>query len=124
RLINAGQSCIAAKRFIVVDAVRKSFEALFVERMKARRMGSPLEETTDIGPLARMDLREELHQQVTKSVAQGARLLLGGNIPQQKGAFYPATVLTDVRPGMPAFSEELFGPVAAIIGAKDESEAV
>ncbi len=124
RLINSGQSCIAAKRFIVVDAVRRRFEDLFVERMKARRMGDPMDEKTEVGPLARHDLRDDLHRQVAQSVERGARLLLGGSVPPGKGAYYPPTVLTDVRKGMPAFDEELFGPVAAIVGVPDEAAAV
>jgi succinate-semialdehyde dehydrogenase/glutarate-semialdehyde dehydrogenase len=124
RLINSGQSCIAAKRFIVVEAVRRRFEELFVERMRARRMGDPLAPGTDVGPLARRDLRDDLHQQVRRSVEAGARLLLGGEVPPGPGAFYPPTVLADVRKGMPAFDEELFGPVAAIIGVADEGAAI
>ncbi|MCB1056231.1 MAG: NAD-dependent succinate-semialdehyde dehydrogenase [Acidobacteria bacterium] len=124
RLINSGQSCIAAKRFIVVDAVRDAFVEAFVERMKQAVMGDPTEEGTDIGPMARVDLRDELHEQVTKSVAAGARCLLGGEVPDGPGAFYPPTVLVDVGPGMPAYDEELFGPVAAIIAAPDERAAL
>jgi succinate-semialdehyde dehydrogenase/glutarate-semialdehyde dehydrogenase len=124
RLINAGQSCIAAKRFIVVDAVREPFERLFIARMEARRMGDPLAEGTDVGPLARRDLRDELHQQVQRSVALGARVRLGCEIPPGPGTFYPPSVLADVRKGMPAFDEELFGPVAAIVPVRDEEEAI
>jgi succinate-semialdehyde dehydrogenase/glutarate-semialdehyde dehydrogenase len=124
RLINTGQSCIAAKRFVVVQALVKRFEELMVELMRAVRMGDPLEESTGIGPLARYDLRDELHRQVTKSVEQGAVCLLGGKVPEGKGAFYPPTVLTGVRKGMPAYDEELFGPVAAIIPVRNEDEAV
>jgi succinate-semialdehyde dehydrogenase/glutarate-semialdehyde dehydrogenase len=124
RLINSGQSCIAAKRFIVVEAVRARFEELFVLRMKARRLGDPMDEATEIGPLARHDLRDSLHDQVTRSVARGARVLLGGTVPAGKGAYYPATVLTGVGKGMPAFDEELFGPVAAVVPVKDEAAAV
>ncbi|PYQ21561.1 MAG: succinate-semialdehyde dehydrogenase, partial [Acidobacteria bacterium] len=124
RLINGGQSCIAAKRFIVVESVRKRFEELFVEKMRSKRMGDPLEDGVDLGPQARRDLRDELHGQVEKSVARGARVLLGAVLPAGKGAFYPPSVLADVAPGMPAYDEELFGPVAAIIGVPDEAEAV
>ena len=124
RLINAGQSCIAAKRFIVVDPVRVEFERLFVERMKAHIMGNPMNPTTTLGPLARHDLRDELHDQVLRSIGKGAVCLLGGEVPADKGAFYPATVLTRVTKGMPAYDEELFGPVAAIIAAHDEREAI
>ena len=124
RLINSGQSCIAAKRFIVVKAVEKEFTRLFVEKMKAQTLGDPLLETTDIGPQARVDLRNELHKQVKKSIKLGAKCVLGGEVPKGNNAFYPATVLTKVKKGMPAYSEELFGPVAAIIKARDEAEAV
>lgn len=124
RLINAGQSCIAAKRFIVEDAVFEKFTAAFVEKMRRVKMGDPMLEDTEVGPLARADLREALHKQVAASIAQGARCLLGGAIPEGPGYFYPPTVLTDVVPGMPAFDEETFGPVAALIRARDAGEAV
>jgi succinate-semialdehyde dehydrogenase/glutarate-semialdehyde dehydrogenase len=124
RLINAGQSCIAAKRFIVVNARREEFEDLFVSRMKAAKMGDPLDESIEVGPQARWDLRRDLQRQVQESVARGAVLLLGGEIPPGEGAFYPPTVLTEVKKGMPAYDEELFGPVAAIIPVADEGEAI
>jgi succinate-semialdehyde dehydrogenase/glutarate-semialdehyde dehydrogenase len=124
RLINAGQSCIAAKRFIVVEAVREQFEARFVARMRTMQAGDPLQETTTMGPMARHDLRDELHQQVQASIAQGATCLLGGEIPSDQGAFYPPTVLTNVTKGMPAYDDEMFGPVAAIIAVPDEAEAI
>jgi succinate-semialdehyde dehydrogenase/glutarate-semialdehyde dehydrogenase len=124
RLINGGQSCIAAKRFLVVERIRRRFEELFVEKMSAARMGDPLDETTEIGPQARHDLRDALHGQVEASIAKGARCLLGGKIPDGPGAYYPPTVLTDVRKGTPAYDEELFGPVAAIIPVRDEEEAI
>ena len=124
RLINSGQSCIAAKRFIVVDAVREDFQFRFVMRMQRAVMGNPLVPGTDLGPLARFDLREALHAQVEASVAKGARLLLGGKLPEGPGAFYPPTVLTDVAKGMAAYREELFGPVAAIIPVRNEKAAI
>ena len=124
RLINSGQSCIAAKRFLAVEKIRPEFEKLFVARMRAFRMGDPLSEETQIGPQARHDLRDDLHRQVEESVARGARCLLGGKVPDDPGAYYPPTVLTDVRKGMPAYDEELFGPVAAIIPVRDEEEAI
>jgi succinate-semialdehyde dehydrogenase / glutarate-semialdehyde dehydrogenase len=124
RLVNSGQSCIAAKRFIVVEAVREAFQERFVAGMAAAKMGDPMEEDTLVGPQARVDLRDELHDQVTRSIAAGARCLLGGEIPPGPGAFYPPTVLTDVGPGMAAYDEELFGPVAAVIPVRDESEAL
>lgn len=124
RLINSGQSCIAAKRFIVVDPVYEEFEKRFVERMRAARVGDPLREDTQVGPLARRDLRDELHEQVTSSIRRGARCLLGGKVPNGPGAYYPPTVLTDVRKPMVAYKDELFGPVAAIIPVKDEEAAI
>ena len=124
RLINSGQSCIAAKRFVVVDPALAPFTTRFVALMKAKKMGDPLIDGTDVGPQARHDLRDGLHKQVLASVEQGATLLLGGEVPPGDGAFYPPTVLADVKPGMPAYDEELFGPVAAIINAKDEADAV
>jgi succinate-semialdehyde dehydrogenase / glutarate-semialdehyde dehydrogenase len=124
RLINSGQSCIAAKRFIVVEPLRERFEQLYVAKMQAARMGDPLDPATAVGPQARTDLRDELHEQVQASITKGARLLLGGEIPAGPGAFYPPTVLTDVQKGMPAYDEELFGPVAAIIAAADEADAI
>ena len=124
RLVNSGQSCIAAKRFIVIENVRAAFEARFVERMRAAKMGDPLREDTEIGPQARHDLRDALHRQVESSIAMGARCLLGGRIPEGRGAYYPPTVLTDVRKGMPAYNEEVFGPVAAVISAANEEQAI
>jgi succinate-semialdehyde dehydrogenase/glutarate-semialdehyde dehydrogenase len=124
RLVNGGQSCIAAKRFLVVEKIRPRFEELFVERMRAVKMGDPLDPSTEMGPQARRELRDALHEQVTKSVAKGAGLLTGGVVPDGPGAFYPATVLTDVRKGMPAYDEETFGPVAAVIPVKDEEAAI
>ncbi len=124
RLINSGQSCIAAKRFIVVEEVRTAFEQRLVDRMAARKVGPPADLRTDIGPLARTDLREELHAQVRKSLRRGARLLLGGQPLPGPGWFYAPTVLADVKPGMPAYDEELFGPVAAIIPVRDEAAAL
>ena len=124
RLINSGQSCIAAKRFIVVQEVLDDFTERFTQLMQQKTMGDPLAEHTDIGPLARVDLRNQLHRQVQRSIQAGARCLLGGKIPKQKGAFYPPTVLTRVKKGMPAYEEELFGPVAAIIPARDEADAI
>ena len=124
RLVNAGQSCIAGKRFIVPEAIRQQFGEGFVARMSTITVGDPLDEHTQMGPLARHDLRDELHQQVQESIRKGARCLLGGVIPESPGAFYPPTVLTNVKKGMPAYADELFGPVAAIITVKDEKEAI
>ena len=124
RLLNGGQSCIAAKRFIVVEKVYERFVELYVDFMKQKKMGDPFDESNDIGPQASVKLRDELHDQVLRSINSGAKLLLGGFIPDSDGAYYPPTVLADVTPGMPAFDEELFGPVAAIIKAKDEDDAI
>ncbi len=124
RMINSGQSCIAAKRFVVVKSVEKEFISLFLNKMKAKKVGDPLTVDTDIGPQARIDLRNGLHKQVKLSVKKGAKCILGGTLPKGKGAYYPATILTKVKPGMPAYDEELFGPVAAIIRAKDEADAI
>ena len=124
RLINSGQSCVNAKRFIVVEPLVEPFTARMVEAMKSKKMGDPLADGTDIGPQARTDLRDDLHQQVVASIAKGAKLLLGGEVPKTPGSFYPPTVLADVKPGMPAYDEELFGPVASIIKARDEADAI
>jgi succinate-semialdehyde dehydrogenase/glutarate-semialdehyde dehydrogenase len=124
RLINSGQSCIAAKRFIIVNEVYRKFEDLFVEKMKSKVMGDPLKEDTIVGPQARNDLRAGLHEQVIKSVRSGAKVIIGGKIPDSKGAFYPPTVLTNVEPEMPAYKEELFGPVACLIRVKNEADAI
>jgi succinate-semialdehyde dehydrogenase/glutarate-semialdehyde dehydrogenase len=124
RCLNNGQSCIAAKRFIVEESVAAKFESAIVAVMNAFRIGDPMDRATQIGPLARLDLLENLDHQVRHSVRQGAKLLAGGNRLERKGFFYPPTVLSDVHPGMVAFDEETFGPVAAIIRAKDAADAV
>ncbi len=124
RLINSGQSCIAAKRFIVVDAVAERFLDLLAAQLSSRRMGDPMDRGTHVGPQARVELRDSLHHQVEESVKHGARLLLGGEVPAGRGAFYPPTLLAGVDKGMPAFDEETFGPVAAVVRAKDEGDAV
>ena len=124
RLLNAGQSCIGAKRFIVSEKVYPEFLEHFTHEMNAAHFGDPCDEESTMGPLARADLRNELHQQVVDSVKKGAEVVLGGEIPNRKGAFYPPTILENVKPGMPAYNEELFGPVASVILVKDEKEAV
>lgn len=123
RLINNGQSCIAAKRFIVHKSIRNQFEEAFVEKVKQKKMGDPMEETNDLGPIARDDLRDELHDQVTRSINGGAKVLAGGDLPSSKGFFYPVTVLSDVKPGMAAWDEETFGPVAPITYFETDEEA-
>ncbi len=124
RLLNGGQSCIAAKRFVVHANVAAEFTDKLVTAMESYTMGNPLDETTQIGPMARRDLRDELHDQVLRSVASGATLVTGGIVPPGPGAFYPPTVLSGVTRGMPAYAEELFGPVATIITVADEEDAI
>jgi len=124
RFQNSGQSCIAAKRFIVVDAVYEEFEKKFVDKVSQLKMGDPSADGVYIGPQARVDLRDGLHDQVQRSVAAGAKVLVGGEIPDGPGAFYPATVLAGVEEGMAAWSEELFGPIATLIRVQDEKEAL
>ena len=124
RMVNGGQSCIAGKRFIVVRPVLESFEAALVKEMSSYEMGDPARDSTRLGPMVSVKARDDIHAQVAKSVEQGARLLLGGRIPDRAGAWYPATILAGVRPGQPAHDEEVFGPVAAIIAADDEKDAI
>ena len=124
RLINSGQSCVCAKRFIVTRKVRREFEERFMARLAARRIGDPMDPSTDVGPLARADLREALHRQVSGSLRAGALLRLGGKPIRGPGFYYAPTLLTSVRKGAPAYAEELFGPVAALITARDEEHAV
>lgn len=124
RLINSGQSCIAAKRFIVEKNLYSQFVEAMTELMAQKRFGPPTEKTFDLGPLARADLRDELHSQVIRSIEKGAQVTTGGELPAGRGAFYPPTVLAGVQPGMPAFDEETFGPVAAVIEADNEDEAI
>lgn len=124
RYNNAGQSCVCAKRFIVAQSVADQFTQLFVEGAAKLRMGDPLDDSTDIGPMARPDLVAQLQRQIDASVAAGAKLLLGGQTPSGSGSFYPPTVLANTQPGMAVFDEETFGPAAAIAVAKDDADAV
>ena len=124
RMVNGGQSCIAGKRFIAVRPILERFERALVEAMRGYEMGDPTIAGTRLGPMQSVNARDQIHKQVEDSVARGARLLLGGQVPDRSGAWYPATVLTDVRRGQPAHDEEVFGPVAAIITAADEADAV
>ena len=124
RMVNAGQSCIAGKRFIVVRPLRAAFEAALVEAMRAYEMGDPRDAATKLGPLVSVEARDQIHAQVQESIAKGATLLLGGVVPDRPGAWYPATVLGNVKPGQPAHDDEVFGPVAAVIEAADEREAI
>ncbi|MBG43324.1 MAG: succinate-semialdehyde dehydrogenase [Aequorivita sp.] len=124
RIYNNGETCVAAKRFVVVDKVYDEFRDAYVEQMKKIKHGDPTDKDSKIGPMAREDLRETLHEQVEKSVKKGAKVLCGGEMPKGKGFFYPATVLDNVKPGQPAYDDELFGPVASLIRAKDEDDAM
>jgi succinate-semialdehyde dehydrogenase / glutarate-semialdehyde dehydrogenase len=124
RMINTGQSCIAAKRFIVVKEIAEDFTKRMVAEMSKLKMGNPMEEATEVGAIAREDLVQPLLDQINKSVVKGAKILLGGNRPAGNGAFLNPTVLTNVKPGMPAYEEELFGPIASVIIAEDEPDAI
>ncbi len=124
RYLNAGQSCIAAKRFIVVDAIAEQFVAQFKEAVAQLKVGDPMDEGSSLAPMARLDLRDELHQQVLTSIEQGAKALTGCQPIVGAGAFYQPSILDHVKPGMLAYSEELFGPVATVIRASDEREAI
>lgn len=124
RLLNGGQSCIAAKRFIVHRSIVDEFTEKLTNAMTDYKVGNPLDDDTEMGPMARADLRDDLHDQVRRSVDAGAELITGGTVPEGPGAFYPPTVLSKVKPGMPAYHEEIFGPVASIISFNDENEAI
>ncbi|KUJ72521.1 NAD-dependent succinate-semialdehyde dehydrogenase [Thiomicrospira sp. WB1] len=124
RIINAGQSCIAAKRLIVEAPVYDRFVDKLTEHLAALKMGDPAEETTQVGPIARDDLRQGLHRQVTETIRQGARCLLGGEMPSGPGFFYPVTLLADVTPGMQASCEETFGPIAVVMKADSAEQAL
>jgi succinate-semialdehyde dehydrogenase / glutarate-semialdehyde dehydrogenase len=124
RLQNNGQTCIAAKRLVVLDAIYDRFIERFTEKMAGAPMGDPLDETSYYGPMARIDLRDKIHRQVQKTIDQGGRLICGGRIPEGRGAYYPATILADLTPDMEAFENEIFGPVAAVIRARDEAQAI
>lgn len=124
RLLNSGQSCIAAKRFVIVEKIYDEFVSAFKELAKSKTVGDPFEKGSDLGPMAREDLRDGLHEQVQKSIDKGAKVALGGKKPNSAGAYYPVTILENVTKGMPAYDEELFGPVASMIKVKDEEEAI
>ncbi len=124
RLINSGQSCIAAKRFIVEEEVYEEFLQVFTQILKSKKVGDPFEDGTDVGPMARVDLRDGLHDQVEKSIKAGAKVILGCKKPEGEGAYYPISILANVTEGMPAYEEELFGPVASVIKAEDEADAI
>ncbi len=124
RMFVSGQVCISPKRLIVEEAIWDDFQQLVLEKTKAFSFGDPMQESSKIGPLAREDLRDTVDQQVRKSIANGAKLLLGGKIPEGPGFYYPPTLLTNVKKGQAAFDEEIFGPVVALIKAKDEDDAI
>ncbi|GGG84338.1 succinate-semialdehyde dehydrogenase [Salipiger pallidus] len=124
RIYNNGQTCVNAKRFIVTDKVYDAFVDGYLKAMGDVTLGDPTKDETGLGPMARKDLRETLHEQVEQSVAKGAKIAVGGEMPDGKGYFYPATVLTEVAPGQPAYDDELFGPVASVIRAKDDEDAM
>ena len=124
RVINNGETCVAAKRFVISDSVYDEFRDKFVAQCKKLTVGDPSKEGTDLGPMAREDLRDELHDQVKESVNAGATISLGGEVPDEAGYFYPVTVLENVSPGMPAYDDELFGPVASLIRARDDKQAM
>jgi len=124
RMVNGGQSCIAGKRFVVVREVRRAFEEALVAAMRSYEPGDPRDPATKFGPLQSVAARDQIHAQVEASVRAGAKLLLGGAVPAKRGAWYPPTVLSDVAAGQPAHDEEVFGPVAAIIEARDEADAI
>jgi succinate-semialdehyde dehydrogenase/glutarate-semialdehyde dehydrogenase len=124
RVVNSGQSCIAAKRFIVAEAVGDAFERGFTAKMGALKVGDPLDPATEVGPLATKSVLTDLDDQVRRSVAAGARVLTGGKPLDRPGNYYAPTVLTDIRPGSPAYTEELFGPVAALFRVRDIDEAI
>ena len=124
RLYNNGETCIAAKRFIVVDSVYDKFRDLVIEKFKSYKVGDPMEKSTDVGPMSSSKQRENLHKQVQESVDKGATITLGGEIPDKPGAFYPPTILENIKPDQPAYKDELFGPVAALIRAKDQEDAL
>ena len=124
RLINNGETCVAAKRFIVVDNLYDEFRKRIVEEFASKKAGDPMDDSSDLGPLARKDLQEKLHAQVEESVSKGATISVGGKLPEGKGSFYPATILENVEKGQPAYDDELFGPVASLIRAKDQDDAL
>ncbi|TXD98370.1 NAD-dependent succinate-semialdehyde dehydrogenase [Psychrobacter frigidicola] len=124
RLYNNGETCIAAKRFVVVDSVYDEFRKLIIEKFNSYKVGDPMDDATDIGPLSSAKQRDDLHKQVEESVSKGATIILGGEVPNKAGSFYPPTILEDITPDQPAYKDELFGPVASLIRAKDQDDAL
>ena len=123
RLYNNGETCIAAKRFVVVDSVYDEFRKRIIEKFKTYKVGDPMEDSVQIGPLSSAKQRDKLHSQVQESVEKGATVTLGGEVPDRAGSFYPATILENIAPDQPAYKDELFGPVASLIRAKDQEDA-
>jgi succinate-semialdehyde dehydrogenase / glutarate-semialdehyde dehydrogenase len=124
RLYNNGETCVSAKRFIVTEKVYDAFVDAFVAQMKGITLGDPTDENSQLGPLSSQDQFDTVKSQVDESVAKGAKILCGGTAPDRKGAYYPATVLADLAPGMPAYDDEIFGPVASVIRARDDEDAM
>ena len=124
RVINNGETCVSAKRFVVADKVYDQFKEAYVEAFNKLKVGDPRAEDTDVGPMARKDLVEKLDKQVQESIEAGATCIMGGKMPADTGYYYPLTILEDVKPGMPAYDDELFGPVASFIRAKDDEDAM
>jgi len=124
RLINNGQSCIASKRFIVVEKIYESFTEKFVNAMNRVKIGDPMDESVELGPIAREDLLYELEEQVKKSVELGAEILCGGKIIKREGFYFEPTILSNLKKGMPAYDDEIFGPVASLIHVNDEGDAI
>lgn len=124
RIYNNGQTCVNAKRFIVTEKNYDAFVEAYAEAFRSIKLGDPKADDTQLGPMVTEKQRDELHRQVKESIGKGARLVVGGEVPERKGWFYPATVLADVAPGQPAYEDELFGPAAAIIRAKDDMDAL
>lgn len=124
RVYNNGETCIAAKRFVVTEKVYEPFKKAFVKAMADLKCGDPTSSEVDLGPMARKDLRDKMHEQVEESVKKGAEILCGGKVPEGEGYYYPATVLGSVKPGQPAYDDEIFGPVASLIKAKDDEDAM
>ena len=124
RIFNNGQTCVNGKRFIVTEKNYDAFVEKYTKAMKDIHLGDPMVKDTQLGPMSRSELRDDLHEQVKESVEKGAKILCGGEIPDMQGAWYPATVLVDVQPGQPAYDDELFGPVASVIKAKDDEDAM
>ena len=124
RMVNTGQSCVGSKRFIVLKSVAEAFMQGFEQAMRQLKLGDPMDETTDVGPLSTESAAVNLAQQVEATVNAGAKLVMGGNRPDRKGAYYNPTILTDVTPDMPSYDQELFGPVATVYVVKDEEAAI